>query len=45
MNWKVFSIASAIIALVSLWAIVQPGTAQTTMKSLVDWIAESLGWY
>ena len=44
-NWRVFLIASIVIVAFSLWAILLPDTAQTTMKTAVDWIAENLGWY
>ena len=44
-NWRVFLIASIVIVAFSLWAILLPNTAQTTMKTAVDWIAENLGWY
>ncbi|MCQ9386079.1 choline BCCT transporter BetT [Brevibacterium moorei] len=44
-NWKVFLISSAVIVAFSIWAFAVPNSAQTTMKSVVDWIAQNLGWY
>lgn len=44
-NWGVLSISSAVILVFSIWAIVMPADARTTMKAAVDWIATSLGWY
>ncbi|WP_258313753.1 BCCT family transporter, partial [Brevibacterium aurantiacum] len=44
-NWKVFIISSAVILGFSIWAMLMPDFAQTTMKSIVDWIATNLGWY
>ena len=42
-NWRVFVTASLIIVAFSLWAILMPGTAQSTMKTAVDWIAVNVG--
>ena len=44
-NWKVFLISSAVILAFSVWAMLMPDFAQSTMKSIVDWIATNLGWY
>ena len=44
-NWRVFLTASLIIVAFSLWAILMPGTAQSTMKAAVDWIAVNVGWF
>ncbi|HJA39704.1 MAG TPA: BCCT family transporter, partial [Candidatus Brevibacterium intestinigallinarum] len=44
-NWRVFVTASLIIVAFSLWAILMPGTAQSTMKTAVDWIAVNVGWF
>ncbi|HJE78066.1 MAG TPA: BCCT family transporter, partial [Brevibacterium epidermidis] len=44
-NWRVFIVASLIILAFSVWAMMMPDTAQSTMKSAVDWIAENLGWF
>ncbi|WP_209374084.1 choline BCCT transporter BetT [Brevibacterium renqingii] len=44
-NWRVFIIASLIILAFSVWAMVMPSSAQSTMKMAVDWIAENLGWF
>jgi choline/glycine/proline betaine transport protein len=44
-NWRVFLTASLVIVAFSLWAMLTPDTAQTTMKAAVDWIAENVGWF
>ena len=44
-DWRVFLTASLVIVAFSLWAMLTPDAAQTTMKAAVDWIAENLGWY
>lgn len=44
-NWSVLLISSAVIIAFSVWAILTPGNARTSMKAAVDWIALSLGWY
>ena len=44
-NWRVFIVASLIILAFSVWAMVTPVSAQATMKTAVDWIAENLGWF
>ncbi|HRO61421.1 MAG TPA: BCCT family transporter [Burkholderiaceae bacterium] len=44
-NWRVLAISSAVILAFSIWAILTPGDARTTMKQVVDWIATNLGWY
>ena len=44
-NWRVFIVASLIILAFSVWAMVTPVSAQSTMKTTVDWIAENLGWF
>ena len=44
-NWRVFIIASAIVIAFSLWAMLAPGTADATMKTVVSWIAKNLGWF
>lgn len=44
-NWSVLLISSGVILAFSLWAIVMPDGARTTMKTVVDWIATNLGWY
>ncbi len=40
-----FIIASVIIIAFSVWAMLVPATAQSTMKTVVAWIAENLGWF
>lgn len=44
-NWRVFIIASVIIIVFSVWVMMVPLTAQSTMKTLVAWIAENVGWF
>ena len=44
-NWSVLVISSAVILAFSIWAILLPEDARTTMKTAVDWIATNLGWY
>ncbi|GAA3688665.1 choline BCCT transporter BetT [Arthrobacter ginkgonis] len=44
-NWRVFIIASAIIVAFSVWAILMPTNAAATMRVVVAWIAENLGWF
>ncbi|WP_164204360.1 choline BCCT transporter BetT [[Micrococcus luteus] ATCC 49442] len=44
-NWRVFIIASVIIIAFSVWAMLVPASAQSTMKTVVAWIAENLGWF
>ena len=36
-NWRVFIIASVIIIAFSVWAMLVPTSAQSTMKTLVAW--------
>lgn len=44
-NWGVLVISSVVILAFSVWAILIPDDARMTMKTAVDWIAKSLGWY
>ncbi|NMM80344.1 high-affinity choline transporter BetT [Acidovorax sp. SRB_14] len=44
-NWGVLLISSAVILAFSVWAILLPTDARTSMKTAVDWIATNLGWY
>ncbi|MEO8282307.1 MAG: choline BCCT transporter BetT [Pseudarthrobacter sp.] len=44
-NWRVFVIASVIIIAFSVWAMLVPANAQSTMKAVVAWIAENVGWF
>lgn len=44
-NWRVFIISAVIIAAFSVWAMVLPHHASETMKTVVGWIAENLGWF
>lgn len=44
-NWRVFVISSAVIVAFSLWAMFAPGHAAGTMRAMVAWIAENLGWF
>jgi choline/glycine/proline betaine transport protein len=43
-NWRVLIIAAAITLGFSIWAIMLPGNAEDTMKAVVGWTAENLGW-
>ncbi|HUH59060.1 MAG TPA: choline BCCT transporter BetT, partial [Candidimonas sp.] len=44
-NWYVLLISSVIILAFSIWVMLVPNDARTTMKMAVDWIATNLGWY
>lgn len=44
-NWRVFLISAAIILAFSLWAMLMPDHAKSTMQTIVGWIAENLGWF
>lgn len=44
-NWSVLIVSSVIIAAFSIWAIVMPAQASSTMELVVNWIATNLGWY
>lgn len=44
-NWSVLIVSSVVIVAFSIWAILMPINASTTMKTVVDWIATNLGWY
>ena len=44
-NWRVFVVASIIIIAFSVWAMLVPASAQSTMKTVVAWIAENVGWF
>ncbi|WP_178945232.1 choline BCCT transporter BetT [Kocuria sp. TGY1127_2] len=44
-NWKVLLISSAVVVAFSVWAILVPHAAESTMSNVVAWIAESLGWF
>lgn len=44
-NWRVFIVASAIIVAFSVWAMLTPTGASATMKMVVAWVAENLGWF
>jgi choline/glycine/proline betaine transport protein len=43
-NWRVLIIAAAITLAFSIWAITMPSNAEDTMKAVVGWTAENLGW-
>lgn len=43
-NWRVLIIAAAITLAFSVWAILTPGNAEDTIKAVVGWTAENLGW-
>ena len=44
-NWRVLIIASLVVVSFSIWAMVEPVNADGTMKTVVAWIAENLGWF
>ncbi|MGN7726352.1 choline BCCT transporter BetT [Luteimonas sp. 22616] len=44
-NWRVLLVSSMVILAFSIWVILVPADARTTMKATVDWIATNLGWY
>jgi choline/glycine/proline betaine transport protein len=44
-NWSVLLISSVVILAFSVWAILMPDGARTSVKTTVDWIATNLGWY
>ncbi|WP_129358397.1 choline BCCT transporter BetT [Rothia uropygioeca] len=44
-NWKVLLISSAVVVAFSVWAILVPHAAESTMSNVVAWIAENLGWF
>lgn len=44
-NWRVLLVSSLVILAFSVWAILVPDDARTTMHEAVTWIATSLGWY
>ncbi len=44
-NWRVLINSSVVILAFSIWAMLMPNEARTTMKTYVDWIATNLGWY
>ncbi|MFK0002690.1 choline BCCT transporter BetT [Paenarthrobacter sp. NPDC090522] len=44
-NWRVFTISAGIIIAFSLWAMLMPAIADSTMKTVVGWIAQNLGWF
>ena len=44
-NWWVLGVSAAVILGFSLWAILAPAHAATTMHGVVSWIAEDLGWF
>ncbi|MDO5745706.1 MAG: choline BCCT transporter BetT [Micrococcaceae bacterium] len=44
-NWRVFITAALIILGFSLWAILMPEGAESTMRTAVSWISINLGWF
>ncbi|MCX6497414.1 MAG: choline BCCT transporter BetT [Arthrobacter sp.] len=44
-NWRVFIISSCVIIAFSVWAMVMPAGAAATMKTVVAWIAQNVGWF
>lgn len=43
-NWPVVIISSAVILAFSIWAIVAPDNASSTMQQVVSWIGTNVGW-
>lgn len=44
-HWPVLLVSSAIIVAFSLWAMLVPDHAQSTMRTVVGWVSTNLGWY
>ena len=44
-NWRVFIISAGIILSFSVWAMIMPVGAKSTMHAMVAWISTNLGWY
>ncbi|WP_331271232.1 choline BCCT transporter BetT [Arthrobacter sp. 35W] len=44
-NWRVFISAAVIVIAFSIWAMVMPANAETTMTTVTGWIAQNLGWF
>ncbi|WP_343068603.1 choline BCCT transporter BetT [Brachybacterium halotolerans] len=44
-NRIVLGVSSAVILAFSLWAILRPGGAQSTLEGAVGWISTNLGWF
>ena len=44
-NWRVLVVSSVVILAFSIWVMLMPGGARTTMLGTVNWIATNLGWY
>lgn len=44
-NWKVLGVSSAVVVAFSIWAMLVPDRAESTMSNVVAWIAENLGWF
>lgn len=44
-KWRVFIISSVVILAFSVWAMMMPDNARSTMQTWVSWIATNLGWY
>ncbi|MGP5289023.1 choline BCCT transporter BetT [Brachybacterium tyrofermentans] len=44
-NWVVFLSSAAIILAFSLWAILAPAAAESTLLEIVTWIAANVGWF
>ncbi|SEA49002.1 choline/glycine/proline betaine transport protein [Bowdeniella nasicola] len=44
-NWPVFIASGGGILAIALWAIIEPGQAETVLTSAVGWISENLGWW
>ncbi|WP_411721976.1 choline BCCT transporter BetT [Mycetocola sp.] len=44
-NWTVLVISSVIVLAFSVWTMLMPDGARSTMLAVVNWIATNLGWY
>jgi choline/glycine/proline betaine transport protein len=44
-NWRVFVTSSLVILAFSVWAMLTPANAASTMQGAVSWIALNLGWF
>lgn len=44
-NWPVLIASSVIILAFSLWAMIAPAGAATSMRHVTDWIATNIGWF
>ncbi|WP_246180024.1 choline BCCT transporter BetT [Kocuria coralli] len=45
MNWLVLGVTGAIVIALSVWAIVAPAQAETSIVAIVSWVSANLGWF